>query len=140
LRRDREAVRRYLEENPEDELRPVARGDGWRAVARNWLGPPKWGSEVVHHIIRCMGGKYDIPSLMVTVDAVTHEWVHKCPKHGVVGALCVKARKGEFDREHVKEVTGRDVIAVVDYWVDSGQILDPYYVELSEELIGMVSE
>jgi hypothetical protein len=40
----------------------------------------------------------------------------------------------------VKEVTGRDVIAIIDYWVDSGQMLDTYYVFLAEELISMVSE
>jgi hypothetical protein len=140
LKRDRELLRRYLDENPEDELRPVAQGEGWVAVSKNWLGPPKWGSEVVHHVIGCLGGKYDILSLMVTVDAMTHEWVHLCPKHGVVASLYIKAKKGEFDREHVKEVTGRDVIAIIDYWVDSGQMLDTYYVFLAEELISMVSE
>ena len=137
MKRDREAVRAYLEANPSDELAEVARGDGWNAVQRGWMYPPKGGTEVVHHIIRSTGGKYDILSLMVTVDAMTHEWAHKCPKQGVVGALYVKAKKGEFDREHVKEVTGRDIIAVVDYWADSERLGDPYYRQLAELLIEM---
>jgi len=37
----------------------------------------------------------------------------------------------------VKEVTGRDIIAVVDYWVDSEQLGDPYYRQLAELLIEM---
>jgi len=138
LKRDREAVRAYLEANPSDELAEVARGDGWNSVQRGWLGEPQWGSEVVHHIIRSLGSKYDILSLMITVNAQTHEWAHKCPKYGVVGALYIKAKKGEFDREHVKDATGRDVIAIIEYWLDTGQLGDPYYQQLAELLIEMV--
>jgi len=135
MARDKEAVRKYLDENPEDELRDYIRGEAWDMVCRNWLSAPKWGSEVVHHIVRATGTKYDIPSLMVTVDAMTHEWVHKCPKYGVVLCLWYKAMvKDEFDRDQVREVTGRDWIAVIDYWLDNEQLGDPTYRGLAVEL------
>jgi hypothetical protein len=133
--RNKQAVREYIEVNPEDELRQEIRGEGWKRVRGQWLAPPKWGSVVVHHIVRSTGTKYDIPSLMISVDAMTHQWLHECPKYGVVLSLWHKINKGEYDRDQVKEVTGRDWIAVISSWVENGELGDPWYHEIAQQIV-----
>ena len=132
--RDKQAVREYLESNPEDELRQEVRGEAWKMVRDQWLAPPKWGSVVVHHIVRATGTKYDIPSLMVSVDAMTHDWMHRCPKYGVVLAIWHKVNKGEFDRDQVREVTGRDWVSVINSWLVNGELGDPWYAAIAQEI------
>jgi len=140
MKRDKAALRQYLEDNPEDELQDQIRGESWRHISSQWLAPPKWGSVVVHHIVVSTGTKYDIPSLMVSVDAITHQWLHECPKYGVVLAIWHKVKKGEFDRDEVREVTGRDWVSVVNSWLVNGQLGDPWYAEIAKEIYDAYEE
>lgn len=134
MERDKIAVRDYLENHPEDELREQVRGEAWKLVREQWLAPPKWGSVVVHHIVRSTGGKFDIPSLMISVDAMTHQWMHSCPKYGVVLAIWHKINSGEFDRQEVIDVTGRDLVGVISNWRENQELGDPWYAEIAKEI------
>jgi len=136
VKRDREAVHRYLEENPDDELESALSGEEWEKVKQSWLFSPGYGSDVVHHIYRgSVGHKYDITSLMITVSALAHDFVHRHPKHGVIAALYVKHRKEEYDREYVKQVVGIDIVGLVDNWLSNGDVTHPYYSEIGQTIL-----
>ena len=127
----------YLLENPEDELEEVLSGEIWSKVRKAWgYKNPPHGSEVVHHIYRgTVGKKHDINSLLITVSPAAHEYCHKCPKHGVIACLWKKIKKREYDFKEVKEATGRNVTALVQSWVENGDVTNPYYVDLANDLL-----
>ena len=43
--------------------------------------------------------------------------------------------KREYDLAEVKEATGRNVIALVEAWVENGEVTNPYYVDLANDLV-----
>jgi hypothetical protein len=69
------------------------------------------------------------------VDAVTHDFCHKAPKLGVVACIWVKlVKKNEYDRELVKDITGRDLISIISSWKHMMEVTDPYYLELIDDI------
>lgn len=127
-------LREYLWQNPEDELRSVLKGEDWDQIDRAWGSVEStW---VVHHIYRAsVGSKYDVWPLVITVDAATHHFCHRHPKLGVVACVWVKlVRKQEFDREMVKEVTGRDLINIIQGWKMMKDVDDPHYLGLIDDI------
>jgi len=112
----------------------VLKGSEWDKVEKAW----GWstGSPVVHHIYR--GGvstKYDLWPLIITVDAVTHDFCHKHPKLGVIACIWLKlVQKQEFDRELVKRETGRDIISVIKSWELMKDVQDSYYIGLIDDI------
>lgn len=136
---DKEVLFRYLDENPEDEISEHLTGEGWDKVRRGWKFAPGYGSVVVHHIYRgATGGRYHIWPLLISVDPISHQFLHMSPQHGLVACLWLKiCKKKEYDRELVRSVVGRDPVGVVKNWVDTGELMHPYYVELAK---GVVSE
>lgn len=124
----------YLWQNPEDELEAVLKGKEWDSIAKAWGGAT--GSCVVHHIYSgAMGGKYDIWPLIITVDAVSHDFCHKYSKLGLIACVWAKlVRNKEFDRELVKKVTGRDLINIIVSWREMMYVEDPYYLGLIDDI------
>ena len=122
----------YRIENPADELEDNLSGEIWNKVRDAWgYSNPPYGSEVVHHIYNsAMGAKNDCWSLLITVSPAAHEYVHKCPKHGVIACVWTKLEKDEFDREEVKDSLGRDLIGMLSVWRETGAVTHPYYSEL----------
>lgn len=142
---NKEMRRDYLSDNPEDEVEPYLSGETWEKVRGAWgyIHAP-FGSEVVHHIWRGgTGYKADLWSLLITVSPASHDYVHKCPKHGVVACIYAKIKKGEFDSEEVKKALGRDLIAQTIIWREQEEVTHPYYTDLInkiEELHGIVHD
>ena len=127
----------YLSENPADELQHSLTGEVWDQVRDAWgygYNPP-YGSEIVHHIYNsALGAKNDVWSLLITVGPAAHEFVHKCPKHGVIACVWAKLQKDEFDREEVAESLGRDLVNRIVIWRDNEEIMHPYYMSLVQEI------
>jgi len=134
---DREVLNQYLDENPEDELAPFLSGEVWDKVQKGWKFTPGYGSVVVHHIYRgAIGARYHIWPLLISVDPVTHQFVHRSPQHGLVACLWVKiCKKKEYDRELVHSVVGRDPVGIVENWLDTEELMHPYYVELAKGVV-----
>ena len=126
----------YRQENPGDELENNLSGEVWRKVRDAWgYSNPPYGSEVVHHIYNsAMSAKNDCWSLLITVSPAAHEYVHKCPKHGVVACVWTKLEKDEFDREDVKDSLGRDLINMLSVWRETGEVTHPYYLNLLQDI------
>jgi len=128
--------RDYLKDNPEDEVERHLYGETWRKLRAAWgYREPPYGSEVVHHIWRGgTGYKCDVWSLLITVSPATHDYMHKCPKHGVVACVYAKSLKGEFDNDEVKKATGRNLLGLLSIWRDNEEVAHPYYVDLIHEI------
>ena len=126
----------YREANPDDELEDSLSGEVWSKVRDAWgYRTPPYGSEVVHHIYNsALGAKNDCWSLLITVSPAAHEYVHKCPKHGVVACVWTKLGKKEFDRDEVKDSLGRDLINMLSVWRESGAVTHPYYLNLIQDI------
>lgn len=126
----------YRLDNPADEIEEHLSGEVWNKVRDAWgYREPPYGSEVVHHIYNsAMGSKNDCWSLLITVGPAAHEYVHKCPKHGVVACVWAKLNKDEFDREEVKDSLGRDLINMISVWRESEGVTHPYYLDLIRDI------
>ena len=127
----------YREANPADELQQNLKGEVWTKVRDAWgyYDEPPYGSEVVHHIYNSgIAKKNDAWSLLITVGPASHEYVHKCPKHGVVACVWTKLEKDEFDREEVRESLGRDLINMLSVWRETGEVTHPYYRSLLQDI------
>lgn len=137
---DREVLRSYLEDNPEDELGEYLSGEVWDKVRNAWQFTPGWGSVVVHHIYR--GGKrYHIWPLLISVDPISHQFCHTSPQHALVACLWVKiVKKQEYDRELVHSIVGRDPVGIVQNWLDTAELMHPYYVELAKGVVSTYDE
>jgi len=66
--------------------------------------------------------------------------MHRCPKYGVVLAIWHKIKKGEFDRDEVREVTGRDWVSVINSWLVNGELGDPWYATIAKEIYDAYEE
>ncbi len=126
----------YLRDNPADELEDSLYGETWDKVRKSWgWSNRNWGSNVVHHMWRGgVGKKLDLWSLLITVSPAAHDYVHKCPKHGVVACLYTKMKKGEYNNEEVLKHVGRNLLGLVSLWKETEEVTHPYYVDLITEI------
>ncbi len=123
-------LREYLYQNPDDELWSSLKGSEWESVQKSWMNAgadQRWGSCVVHHIFGGgVGHRIHTWSNLVTVSAISHDFCHRHVRLGLAASVWVKIRKGEFDRETMRNECGRDVVAILTNWRDTDGLSEPY--------------
>lgn len=114
LKRNPELVQAYRDSHFACEVSNHLQGEEWKHHKHLNRNAPNQGSLEIHHIWGGAKSRFDVVPNIILVNSICHRFLQSYHYTNVLVCTFVKVSKGEFDRELMRYVAGKDVIGVIE--------------------------